>query len=445
MSEKIHYAAVVGAGPAGMFAAREMARSGVKVVLFNRDIKPGGLAEYGIYPDKFVMKESLRVQFRQVLDTPGITYLGNITVGSQDDLSLDDLRALGFQAILVTAGAQGTKWLRLPGENLTGVYQAKYLVYHYNLLPRYTLKMFHFGKKVAIVGAGNVMIDVARFVIQKVKAEEVIVVVRRGPAEIKFDKKEMENIICNLDQHAFDEEISRVSPQMVAIGQDPLEAKAQILGALPKALPTKSPTRFRFEFLASPAQMLGGDDGIVNGLEVEDNDLVLQDGEVKPKGTGHKRTIQVDSVIFAIGDKVDESFGLPTQWNEFSKSPQPRFPVNDISYEAYNPTANTLIEDVFVAGWSRKASSGLVGYARKDGINGAKAVLQYLQTLPPTEPDEAALAARLEKLPQPFVTLSDVRSLVAIETEIARQRGLEFFKFGTNEEMLEKIMAARSA
>ena len=115
--------------------------------------------------------------------------------------------------------------------------------------------------------------------------------------------------------------------------------------------------------------------------------------------------------------------------------------MNDISYEAYNPATNTLIEDVFVAGWSRKASSGLVGYARKDGVNGARAVLQYLQTLPLVEPDEAALKGRLKKLGKPFVTLSDVRKLVEIEAEIARQRGLEFFKFGTNEEMLEKIMS----
>jgi ferredoxin--NADP+ reductase len=439
VSEQVHYVAVVGSGPAGMFAAREMARNGVKVVIFNRDIKPGGLAEYGIYPEKFVMKESLRVQFRQVLDTPGITYLGNITIGNQDDLSLDDLRALGFQAVLVTAGAQGTKWLGLPGENLTGVYQAKYLVYHYNLLPRFTLKTFHFGKKVAIVGAGNVMLDIARFVIQKVKAEEVIAVVRRGPAEVKFDKKEMEFIIQNLDQRALNEEITRVSPQMTAIGQDPAQAKAQILEALPKAHPSKSPTRFRFEFLASPVQMLG--EGTVNGLEVEDNILVLQNDTVRPKGTGHKRVMPVDSVIFAIGDKVDESFGLPTQWNEYSKSPEPRFPIDGNSYEAYNPATDSVLQDIFVAGWSRVASSGLVGYARKDGINGAKAVLQYLNTLPPVEPDDAALQARLKKMGKPFVTLSDVRKLVEIEAEIARQRGLEFFKFGTNEEMLEHIMS----
>ena len=116
--------AVIGAGPAGLFGARELANQGARVVLFNRDIKPGGLAEYGIYPTKYMMKAGLRKQFRQVLDNPNIAYYGNASIGTHGDLSLDDLRDLGFQAILVTAGAQGAKWLGLPGENLEGVYQA---------------------------------------------------------------------------------------------------------------------------------------------------------------------------------------------------------------------------------------------------------------------------------------------------------------------------------
>ena len=122
--------AVVGAGPAGLFGARELANQGIRVALFNRDIKPGGLAEYGIYPNKHTMKNGLRKQFRQVLDIPNLDYYGNVTVGEEGDLSLDDLRGLGFQAILVTAGAQGTKWLGLPGEDLVGVYHAKDVVYH---------------------------------------------------------------------------------------------------------------------------------------------------------------------------------------------------------------------------------------------------------------------------------------------------------------------------
>ena len=106
-----YYVAVVGAGPAGLFGARELVNQGARVAVFNRDIKPGGLAEYGIYPNKHTMKNGLRKQFRQVMDLPNLDYYGNVTVGEQGDLTLDDLRALGFQAILVTAGAQGTKWL----------------------------------------------------------------------------------------------------------------------------------------------------------------------------------------------------------------------------------------------------------------------------------------------------------------------------------------------
>lgn len=210
MSNESYYVAVVGAGPAGMFAARELARAGAKVVVFNRDIKPGGLAEYGIYLDKYSMKAGLRSQFQQVLDTPGLNYFGNIVVGANGDLTLDDLRGLGFQAVLATVGAQGTKWLGLPGEHLTGVYHAKDVVYHYNQLPPFSQKPFQFGKRVAVVGAGNVMLDITRYLINHLKVDEVIAVVRRGPAEVKFDKKEMEYVIHNLDQRSLDEEIARV-------------------------------------------------------------------------------------------------------------------------------------------------------------------------------------------------------------------------------------------
>ncbi len=440
MTDQCYYAAVVGAGPAGMYAARELARNGARVVLFNRDIKPGGLAEYGIYPDKHTMKRGLRQQFHQVLDTPGLTYCGNITIGAKGDLTLDDLRGLGFQAILVCAGAQGIKWLGIPGEALTGVYHAKGPVFHYNLLPPYTQKIFDFGKRVAIVGAGNVMLDIARYLTRRLKVDEVVALVRRGPAEVKFDRKELEHVVANLDLEAFDREIERVSPQMQAIGQDPQAAKQAILDALPKAEPPNSRSRFRLEFLVSPVRVLGEE--VATGLEVEENLLsVNKNGVVSARGTGITRQIEVDSVVFAIGDRVDTDFGLPVSSSEFAKNPAPRFPVDEISYEAYDPDAEAIIPDVFVAGWSRQASTGLVGYARKDGVNGSKAVWQYLQTLQPVTPDESALAARLKAIGKPVVNLSDIRKLAEIEDEIAQRRGLETFKFGTNEEMLEKIMS----
>jgi len=427
-----YYVAVIGAGPAGLFGARELANLGARVVLFNRDVKPGGLAEYGIYPTKHTMKNGLRKQFKQVLDIPNLTYYGNVSIGEQADLTLDDLRAFGFQAILVTAGAQGTKWLGLPGENLTGVYHAKDVVYFYNKLPPYSQHSFRFGKRCAVIGAGNVMLDITHFLSREEKVEEVIAIVRRGPAEIKFDKKEMEYVIDNLDQCALDAEIKRVTPIMQAVHQDPEAARASIMEALPKALPRVSNTKFRFEFLASPVQMIGDAAGNLTQVEIEDNLLVEANGDTKAKGTGNKRRLDVETVIFAIGDKVDESFGLPVEWNEFVKSPTPKFPIDDISYES-------PIEDIFVGGWSRKASSGLVGIARKDGTNAAKAVWQYLQTRQPAEANTEALAAKLKGLNKPLVLKGHIKKLEEAEFAQAKQLGLEAFKYDSNEEML-KVM-----
>lgn len=425
--------AVVGAGPAGLFGARELANQGIRVALFNRDIKPGGLAEYGIYPNKHTMKIGLRKQFRQVLDIPNLDYYGNVTVGEKGDLSLDDLRMLGFQAILVTAGAQGTKWLGLLGEDLIGVYHAKDVVYHYNQLPPYSEQSFRFGKRCAVIGAGNVMLDIAHFLIREQKVDEVIAIVRRGPAEVKFEKKEMEYVIDNLDQTDLDTEIERVTPTMQAVNQDPATAREKILEALPKALSKVSETRFRFEFLASPSQMIGDADGNLIQVELEDNILVEENGDTKARGNGNKRRLDVETVVFAIGDKVDESFGLPVEWNEFVKNKNPRYPIDGTSFE-------TPSEDIFVGGWSRKASSGLVGYARKDGTNAAKAVLQFLQQeKQPIELNAESVMAKLQSLGKPIILKDDIKKLEAAETEEAQKRNLEAFKFDSNDEMLQAM------
>jgi ferredoxin--NADP+ reductase len=423
--------AVIGAGPSGLFGARELAMQGIHVVLFNRDIKAGGLAEYGIYLDKHVMKEGLRKQFRQALEQPKLDYYGNVVISSNGDFTLDQIRAMGFDAILVTAGAQGTKWLGLPGEDLEGVYHAKDVVYSYNKLPPFSQKNFRFGKHCAIVGAGNVMVDIARFLIYKQKVEKVTAVVRRGPAEVNFTKEEMKHLVSYLNMADFEAEMGRVLPSLQAIDQDPELGRHKVLDALAKADPKTENADFYFDFLASPTGMIGVD-GKLTQLEVEENSLSMKDGEVKARGTGIKRRLDVETVIFAIGDKVDESFGLPTEWNEFVKDPNPKFPVDGHSYES-------PIEGVFVGGWSRKASEGLVGYARKDGTNAAKAVLQYLQTKQPANTDVEAITAKVKGLPKPVITKDDIKKLETVEAEEAKKRSLEEFKFASNDEMLQAM------
>ena len=431
MSNSNYVVAVIGAGPAGLFAARELANQGVRVMIFNRDIKPGGLAEYGIYPEKHTMKEGLRKQFRQTLELANVDYFGNVSVGTNGDLTLADIQALGFNAVLVSAGAQGTKWLGLPGEDLEGVYHAKDVVYFYNKLPPFSRKIFHFGKHCAIIGAGNVMVDIARHLINVQKVEEVTAVVRRGPAEVNFTKEEMKHIISYLNLDEFEKELERVRPVLAEINQNSVIGKHRILESLPKADPETENAKFHFDFLASPTAMYG-ENGKLKKLEVEDNILVEKDGKVSARGTGTKRTLDVDTVIFAIGDKVDEAFGLPTQWNEFIKSTEPRFPVEEISYE-------TTTEGIFVGGWSRKASEGLVGYARRDGTNAGKAVFQYLQTKQFDEISMEAVAEKVRSIHKSVVTKDDIKRLEAVEDEEAQKRGVEEYKFSSNEEMLQAM------
>jgi ferredoxin--NADP+ reductase len=437
-----YFAAVEGAGPAGLYAARKLASAGVQVAILNRDIKPGGVAEYGIYPSKYKIKGGLRNQFHQILASPGIKYYGNVSVGNNGDITLDELRAMGFQAVLALVGAQGTKWLNLPGEELSGVYHAKDIVYHYNKLPPFSKQEYLVCCRVALIGVGNVMIDIAHWLIRDLKVNEVVAIARRGPAEVKFSRKEMEYVIGNLDLEAFKAEINRVAPIMQDAGQDVQASKDYILSALPRAQKQVSKTRFRFEFLTSPTRILGDDTGKVIGIEVENNTLVVDNGESKVLGLGSKRIVDVDAVIFCIGDKVDLEFGLPVDCNEYVTNPEPRFPIDGSSYEAYDPGMDTPIEGIFLAGWSREASKGLVGVARKDGENAAAAMLQYLHTLPGSS-DSSSIFNRLEDAlknsGKEIVTESDVAQLVAVEQAEADRLGLEDFKMDTNEEMLAAI------
>jgi ferredoxin/flavodoxin---NADP+ reductase len=430
--------AVVGAGPAGLYGAQILAGRGAHVALLNRDVKPGGLAEYGIFPTKHKMKEGIRRQFRSILDSDRISYFGHVTVGDKGTLTLDELRQF-CDAVLVTVGAQGTKWLGLPGEDLRGVHHAKDLVYHYNELPPFATRSYDIGRRVAVVGVGNVALDITRWLVRMRHVDEVVLVARRGPGEVKFDRSEMESVARNLDLAALDAEIARVRPVMEAAGQDPGAARDFILSALPKALEAVSAARVRPEFLASPARIVG-EGGRVTGLEVDETTLVQGPGGVETRDTGRKRVIACDTVVFAVGDSVDASLGLKVHRAGFAVHPAPRFPIDGASYEAVDARTGALLPDVFLAGWARVPSQGLVGMARKDGNAGANAVLQWLTASPGKHAaGEAALRARLERSGAPLVDKRRWRVLEEVEKAEAQKRGVEEFKFSSDDDMLQAM------
>lgn len=437
--------AIIGAGPAGIFAAKELISKGHNVTLFNRDIKPGGLAEYGIYPTKHKMKDGLRKQFYAIIANEKVSYFGNVTIGESADLTIDEVRSLGFDATLVTIGAQGTNWLGIPGEDLIGSYHAKNIVYHYNQLPPFSTGKYHIGKKVAIIGVGNVMMDIAHYLITDKKVDVVTAIARRGPAEVKFTKKELEYIVKNLDMDDYLVEIEHATPLMNDLGQDPLESVKFIRAAYPNGEDTGSPTIFRIKFLASPVRLIGDENNHVIGMELEGNTLINSNGNIKARGTGNITFLDVDTVIFAVGDAIDQSFGLHYHKNEYITNPQPRFPIHGISYESYNPISQEVVPDVFLGGWARKSSDGLVGNARKDGENAAQAMDMYFQTLNNLSAyDQKTVENKILNKIKKMITKEDLNSLLLEEARIAVENGIPSYKFTSNEEMLEIIEHNRS-
>ena len=447
MSNPTHQLVVViGAGPAGVYGVRKLAEAGHEVIILNRDIKPGGLVEYGIYFNKHKLKEGVRKQFRQILADPHIHYVGHVKVGQQADLTLEEVKELlKPSAVVVAAGAQGTKALGIPGDNAIGVYHAKDLVYHFNGLPEFTKRDFQMGDRVAIIGVGNVMVDIAHWLVHEKKVKEVIAVARRGPAQRAYTDVEIQAVAANMDLAEFDAELERVRPRLEAVGEDLATIRKDLTkhcGA--KAKEGESPSKMNFRFLSSPTEVIA-ENGRVKALRVEDTQLVQRGESLSAKGLGTYFDLECDSVVFAIGDRVDETLGLPCSGTEYVRNPNPDPETpGDEAYQVFDPATGKVCDGLFVIGWSRQASDGVVGKAKQDGERGMAVVNRYLTK---AEADTAeGWENRLAKFRQLLaergvrtIDYSDVQKLESVERDKSQELGVEFFKYKTDEDMLAAI------
>jgi ferredoxin--NADP+ reductase len=439
---------VIGAGPAGLFAARKIATAGHQVVIFNRDIKPGGLAEYGIYPQKFHMKAGLRKQFTKILDMPNVEYFGGVPVGEAAPLQLGEVRQWNPAAIVFAVGAQGTKKLGLPGEDAKGVYSAKDFVFFYNQLPPFSSQDFSTGRRVAIIGMGNVMVDIARWLLQDMpgkKPEEVVVIARRGPFEVKFDEKEFDHIEMHLDRKGMQDEMDRIAERIKACGQDISKVPDTTFPWLKKPASQQVDGRITFRLLTSPSAIQMDAQGRICRLTVIENALVPKGETTAAKATDRTTDLEFDTMIFAIGDVVDPTLGLPYEQGGYLTNPDTSNPER-AAYEVFDPQAGKILEGNYAVGWARKASEGLVGKARYDAEQGCHPVLQYLESAAPRTTDALDdIAGVLKRKGIPLVTKKEISLLARVEEARAKAGNLPAFKFSKNEEMLAAIESEKKA
>ena len=252
-----HKVAIVGAGPSGLTCAGDLARRGYEVTIFEAFHTAGGVLVYGI--PEFRLPKAIVAKEIESLKAMGVKIVTNFVVGRT--ATVDDLFDDGFEAIFVGSGAGLPSFMRVPGENLNGVYSANEYLTRINLMKAYRedhdtpLRAY---KNVAVVGGGNVAMDAARSA-KRMGAENVYIVYRRGEAELPARLEEI--------HHAKEEGII-------------------------------------FKFLTAPVEVLGNEDGWVTGMKCIEMELGEPDasGRRRPVAKeGSEFDIDLDCIIVAIG------------------------------------------------------------------------------------------------------------------------------------------------
>ena len=446
-----HVIIVVGAGPAGMAAASSLAKAGHEMIILNRDIKFGGLAEYGIFPTKLKLRGGLKKQYWGLLQQPNVHYFGNVSIGKGKDLTVEGVRALGASAVVFAIGAQGTKAIGVEGDSAQGVFHAKDVVYHFNRLPGFGDRPFEMGKHVAVIGAGDVMVDIAHWLTRYKKVERVTAIVRRGPAERKYNPKEIRAVCANMDVDGITKEVARIKDRLAAVGQNADEILKALTGEFVKCEPTVSDTKMGFKFLASPKRILVDCNNRVRGLEMEDNKLEPKGSDTAAVGLKQYYEFPCDAVVFAVGDKVDEAVGLPYKSGLFVTNPNKTTnDPDDALFQAFDETTGKVVDGVFLTGWARKASEGLVGIAKRDGDWCAEVVTRYLSSN--ASHSHTGAKVILDKLATALKNHKshavDAKGLRALESIEHKHQGatdcIGEFKYASNQEMIDLIEKGKS-
>jgi len=427
-----------------MAVAGSLSKAGHEVIILNRDIKFGGLAEYGIFPSKLKLRGGLKKQYWELLERPNVHYFGNVSIGNGKDLTVEEVRNLGAGAVVFSIGAQGTKAIGVEGDSAKGVFHAKDVVYHFNRLPGFGDRPFDMGKHVAVIGAGDVMVDIAHWLIRYKKVERVTAIVRRGPAERKYNPKEIRAVCANMDVEGITKEVARIKDRLAAVGQNADELLKGLTDEFTKCEPKVSETKMGFKFLASPKRILVDGNSSIRGLEMEDNKLDPKGEDTVAVGLKQYYEFPCDAVVFAVGDKVDETVGLPYKSGMFVTNPNKTGnDPDDALFQAYDETTGKIVDGVFLSGWARKASEGLVGIAKRDGDWCAEVVNRYLATKPQGNHSKVVIDKLKTFLNDRKSHPVDVKNLRALEAAEQAHKGktdcIGEFKYASNQEMIGLI------
>ena len=392
--------AVVGSGPAGLYTAEALIKQAaaldpprpIQVDVIDRLPTPYGLVRYGVAPDHKSIK-SIAEYLRRVLEHDGVRFIGGVHLG--DDVTRDDLLSV-YDAVVYATGAMRDRHMGIPGEDLPGSVAATDFVNWYCGHPDVDPSAFTLdAESVAVIGVGNVAVDVARILIrdpeelretdvsqpvlealQASKVREVHMIGRRGPAQAKFTTKELRELgelagvdivvgAGEADLDAFDD--TGESARLAETDRH-VRGNYAVIRDWADRPPAGGGRRLTVRFWLRPVEITGGN--AVEGLTLERTRL---DASGKLAGTGELETLDVQMVLRSVG---------------YQSVPLPGVPFDERSAIVPNEAGRVLGPDgaalpgEYVAGWLKRGPTGVIGTNKSDAAETVRSLLADLASGP---------------------------------------------------------------
>lgn len=447
--------AIIGSGPSGFYAADYLLKnSGLSVLIdmFDRLPTPYGLVRGGVAPDHQKIKSVTKV-YEKTAAQAGFRFFGNVDFGTQ--LTLEDLQH-HYHAVIYAVGAQTDKSLGIPGEDLSGSHAATDFVGWYNGHPDYRHLTFDLSQeRVAIIGVGNVAMDVTRILassyeelartdiadyaleaLKHSRVKDIYLFGRRGAAQAAFTNPEIKEL------GELEEADAIVRPEDVVLDEasqaflaspfaEPKHAKnVDIMRGYAHRPPTGKPKRIYIRFLASPIELIGTE--CVEAIRMVRNTLVAEpNGDAKARPTEDIETLPVGLVFRSVGYT-----GVPLVNVPFDSKKG----VIPNSFGRVTDTENVVVGQ-YAVGWIKRGASGIIGTNKPDSIETAKTLVTDAQAEQVWSPDSP-----LENIPTMlalrgvrFTTFADWQTLDALETAAGVAQNRPRVKFTSIEAMLHAL------
>lgn len=448
--------AIVGAGPAGIYAADILLKSernfDVSIDLFDRLPAPYGLVRYGVAPDHPRIKGIINA-LRDVLDRGDIRIFGNVNFGT--DITLDDLKR-HYHAVIFSTGAVRDADLNIPGMDLEGSYGAAEFVSWYDGHPDVPRTWPLEAREVAVIGNGNVALDVARVLakhaddllvteiphnvyeaLKDSPVTDVHIFGRRGPTSVKFTPLELRELgeLRDVDMVLYDEDFDYDDAARSAVaGNKQVFVIDKVLNQwrARAADETREPAsrRLHLHFFAKPLEVVGDDNGRVAAIRYE---RTKPDGEGGVVATGQVRELPIQAIYRAVG-----YYGTPLAGIPFDKK-RGVVPNREGQVLTKDPEtgASRQMYGVYATGWIKRGPVGLIGHTKSDAMETVRHIVNDLGNWwHPEDPSEDAIVELLAARGVEYTDLDGWHRLDDHERALGEPHGRERVKVVPREEMI---------